>query len=92
MVGRTEAEAPFSVAMIEASLVLLRTKAGKVHRAVRFEGNSELMTYEADNLDLADVEELPDISDVDDPSAFCERCFGPLDRGEFDSPIGSTPV
>ena len=59
------------------SIVLVRTTAGRVHRAARIEGIPGLMTYEADNLD--DAELIADLSQASDEMDLCERCFGDLD-------------
>ncbi len=60
------------------SIVLVRSNGGKVHRAARVEGIAGLMTYEADNLDDADV--LHDLSRVADELDLCQRCFGPVEE------------
>ena len=62
------------------SIVLTRATNGKVHRAARIHGIKGLMTYEADNLDDAVFEVIPDLSTVHDEDELCSRCFGPLDE------------
>ena len=64
------------------AIVLLRTSAGRYHRACRVDGRPGLMTYERCNLDQTDAEMIDDLSKLSDESDLCDNCFGVLDGEE----------
>lgn len=79
--------------MASPEIVHIRTRDGRVHRAARIDGIPGLMTYEADNLDETAYDVLANLSEIDDISSFCRRCFGKVDADlAQDVPPPTTPI
>jgi hypothetical protein len=65
--------------MTDPRAVFVRTKAGRIHKAVRLDGR--LLTDEGDNLDDAPGEEVEvTFTDLEraDPRDLCQRCWPPV--------------
>lgn len=76
----------------DTEVVLVRVRSsGKIHRRVRLADRPGYLSFEACNLDdAAEIDVIPDLSDVADEHQFCVTCFGPLDEGHDD--VSGVPI